>query len=310
MSIRIDPARCTRCGLCVDDCTSRVFRMAAHGPVVHAPQNCNRCSHCLAVCPVRAIHHPALTSTHPPRVRRASVQPQAVREAALSRRSVRRYKPDPVPRRIVEEILDTARYAPTASNAQNVHYTVITRRALLDAVSRRIFGFGDRIYRATRRLPLEPARRALPSVAWLDALGRYAASWQDYREQVAQGRDLILHHAPALILLHTLRGEPFGRENAVIAATHIDLLAHAMGMGTCHIGILTTAMAFDPALRARLRVPRGHRVHAALTLGFPAFRYPYRVARNPLRVRWVPEPEPATRAQPAPPRKRPARAKG
>jgi len=188
---------------------------------------------------------------------------------------------------MLEEILDTARYAPTASNAQNVRYTVVTRRRLLDDVSRRIFRFGDRIFRAYTLAPVQKVRRALPSLDFIRSLDGYAENWLDYREQVEQGRDLILHRAPVLLLLHTPRWEGFGRENCMIAATHIDLYAHSLGLGACYIGILTTAMQVDPSLGRLLRIPRGHRVHAAMTLGFPAVRYTCHAVRKPPRVQWV-----------------------
>jgi len=43
-----------------------------------------------------------------------------------SRRSIRSFKPDPVPDEIMQEILDAGRLAPSALNAQNWHFGVIT----------------------------------------------------------------------------------------------------------------------------------------------------------------------------------------
>ena len=43
---------------------------------------------------------------------------ESVEEAILSRRSVRAFRSDPVPRELVEKILDLARYAPNGSNIQ------------------------------------------------------------------------------------------------------------------------------------------------------------------------------------------------
>ncbi len=39
-------------------------------------------------------------------------------EAIRSRRSIRSFKPDPVPRKVLEKLLDTCRWAPSASNTQ------------------------------------------------------------------------------------------------------------------------------------------------------------------------------------------------
>ena len=51
-----------------------------------------------------------------------------------ARRSVRRYRPDAVPRELIERVLDAARWAPSAANRQPWHFVVITqpeRRAAL-----------------------------------------------------------------------------------------------------------------------------------------------------------------------------------
>ena len=51
-----------------------------------------------------------------------------------TRRSVRRYKPDAVPRELLERVLDAARWAPSAANRQPWHFVVLTepeRRAEL-----------------------------------------------------------------------------------------------------------------------------------------------------------------------------------
>jgi len=46
-------------------------------------------------------------------------------ETVLSRRSVRRYKPDPVPNDVLNNILEAGRLAPSAANRQPWHFIVI-----------------------------------------------------------------------------------------------------------------------------------------------------------------------------------------
>ena len=41
-----------------------------------------------------------------------------LQEAIFSRRTVRKFKKDPVPREVVDQIIDAARYAPSACNLQ------------------------------------------------------------------------------------------------------------------------------------------------------------------------------------------------
>jgi len=46
--------------------------------------------------------------------------------AMLTRRSIRRYRPDPVPRELIEKIIDCARYAPTGRGEQPWEFVVVT----------------------------------------------------------------------------------------------------------------------------------------------------------------------------------------
>lgn len=49
--------------------------------------------------------------------------------ALTTRRSVRQYKPDPVPRETLEKIVDAGRLAPTARNLQPCEFVVVTNPA-------------------------------------------------------------------------------------------------------------------------------------------------------------------------------------
>jgi nitroreductase len=53
----------------------------------------------------------------------------------LTRRSIRRFRDEEVPWSLVEEVLDAARYAPSAVNSQPWKFVVVTDRALLDRLA-------------------------------------------------------------------------------------------------------------------------------------------------------------------------------
>jgi nitroreductase len=57
-------------------------------------------------------------------------------EILKSRRSIRTYRQESVPRNIIEEIVDCARLAPTAMNDQPWDFIVITKRELLEQIPR------------------------------------------------------------------------------------------------------------------------------------------------------------------------------
>ena len=54
------------------------------------------------------------------------------------RRSIRQYKPDPIPDSLIEEILESARIAPSAGNHQPCHFIVVK-----DVNKKKAFGLRD-----------------------------------------------------------------------------------------------------------------------------------------------------------------------
>ena len=54
-----------------------------------------------------------------------------VYECIRSRRTVRQYKPDPVPERVIRKILRAGRWAPSSSNSQPWNFVVITESATI-----------------------------------------------------------------------------------------------------------------------------------------------------------------------------------
>lgn len=57
-------------------------------------------------------------------------------QAIRTRRSVRRYRPDPVPAELVRTLLEAAMLAPSAANQQAWHFVMIDERDLLDRIPR------------------------------------------------------------------------------------------------------------------------------------------------------------------------------
>jgi nitroreductase len=56
-------------------------------------------------------------------------------EAIFTRKSIREYKPQPVPDELVQELLEAAMQAPSAGNQQPWHFIVVTDRDQLNALA-------------------------------------------------------------------------------------------------------------------------------------------------------------------------------
>jgi nitroreductase len=58
-------------------------------------------------------------------------------DAIMTRRSIRKYKPETVPQQTLERILEAARYAPSADNEQPWHFIIVDDAKIKDRLSKR-----------------------------------------------------------------------------------------------------------------------------------------------------------------------------
>ncbi len=273
--------------LCVQDCVSGVWREVNGIPEIVEPELCNRCGHCVAVCPDKAIVHDAMDTRQIRSTDRSLMKPDFYREIVRCRRSIRNYKDEQVPHDTVQHILELASHSPTASNRQDVAYTVITDKGTLDDISRTVFGLGKKLYERSGSGLGKFIHGLLRRLSVTTELDRYLDTMAYYIDEVGKGRDYILHHAPVLILIHGPRKGQFHNENCNIAAANIMNYACTYGLGTCYIGFLLVALKFSGLLRKRIQVPKDRRAYACLVMGYPSYRHRSTSSRKLPSVHWV-----------------------
>lgn len=275
--------KCNQCLLCARDCVAGVWRIVDGKSQPVDIDSCNRCGHCLAVCPCDAIIHDGLKKDQTVKVNRNNLNPEAFRDIITSRRSIRQFKNVPVPRDVIEQILDLGRYSPTASNDQNVGYIVITDKKLIEEAAKKIWGFVSRLYDKTKK----GIGKIIVNVTGLNN-HRYLRV-MDYcqKQAVEGGRDFILHNAPVLILIHAPKGARFASDNCNISATTIINYAHSLGLGTCLIGFMVMFLRYSGSLRKKFGIPKGRRVYASLVMGYPAYKFTYTASRKKPEVQWL-----------------------
>jgi len=271
--IQIDQGKCNQCGLCATECVSGVIQLREAKVVVVEPAWCNRCSHCVAVCPTGAVLNSGLTGSPDRPIAKDQLNPAAYREIVMSRRSVRWYRPEPPAREEIEDLLDLARFSPTASNTMDVGYIVITDRELIKKIGQDIFRLGFRLTKILGKPWGRPLFWLLQALTGSRTLDTYLARFDLYQQWTTTGRNLITHNAPVLIVIHGPKKGRFTRENCAIAAANITNYAHAKGLGACYIGLISLAMDRSKKLTARLGVPQDRRGYLALTLGRPVHHY-------------------------------------
>jgi nitroreductase/NAD-dependent dihydropyrimidine dehydrogenase PreA subunit len=292
----IDRDTCIGCGECVRVCPSQTLEMKEGKAVVTGIRSL-ACGHCVAVCPVAAVRVEAL-DPHSFRFHtfacRTDWMPWGAFDAGelvrlmASRRSCRIFTGEPVPRPVLEDLVQIGTTAPSGTNSQGWTFTTLPSRAAVMKLGSAVGAFFKRINRMAEN-PL--LRHGLRLIGRPELAGYY----RDYHQSVAEGlsdweergRDRLLHGAPAVIIVGSLPGGSCPAEDALLATQNILLAAHAMGLGTCLIGFAVSAMQKESRIKDLLKIPREETVHAVIALGHPAVTYQRLAGRKKAVSRFV-----------------------
>jgi nitroreductase/NAD-dependent dihydropyrimidine dehydrogenase PreA subunit len=257
----IEKSKCQRDHLCVHICPFGIVGTDPDGyPLVNAGMEplCINCGHCMSVCPHGAFSLAAMPRETCERIVEPLPVPatQAI-QLLKTRRSIRRYKPMAVPRPVLAEVMDIARWAPTAKNVQPVHYLVIES-------------------------PLEVKRLAGMTIDWMrqtNLMTSLVAAWD-------KGTDRVLRGAPHLVIAHAPVQGFCPQVDCTIGLTYVELAANARGLGACWAGLFMMGIEGSKPLLDALRLPAGHKAYGALMLGYPRARYHLVPQRNQAQVTW------------------------
>ncbi len=174
----------------------------------------------------------------------------------FGRRSIRRYRPDPVPYELLERVLTAAIWAPSAHNRQPWRFVVVTsperKQALAEAMAQRW-------------------RRDLGSEGWAEA---------DIEARVRRSHQRLTD-PPALVVgcltMQDMDDYPDERlqeaertmavQSVALALGNLMLAAHREGLGSCW---MCAPLFAGDEVRTALDLPDDWEPQAIITLGYPA----------------------------------------
>jgi len=285
---RIKHDKCTLCGLCTLCC--HVMEERNKKIAVLRPDLCLRCGHCASVCPSDAIVGPAMEEKRvTDRARAAAPSASSLQFLLRSRRSVRQYQKKPISQKDMDKILEAGRYTPTGLNVQNIQYLVLTDPHKIERLTKmtmpallKLFGMAVRI----SKIPVL-GDRMLGENSAENFQKHYAPALKAIDECLKRGeKDMLFHSAPAIMLVHGEKHDDtaFSCSAALFSCM---LMADTMGIGCCLNGFLVLVANHDREVNKWLGIPKRHKVHAAMTLGYKKLKYNRLVKRNPVKVRYL-----------------------
>lgn len=183
-------------------------------------------------------------------------------EAIKGRRSTRRFKDQDVTPEIIQELLDLATWAPSASNVQPWGFVVIQDQKSLNELSDQSKAFNLELMKEHPRM-------------------------EQYRVSMENPKFDIFYSAPALILIYGLKEHPYTPNDCSMVAQNFMLAAWEKGLGTCWIGF-AHGVCSSSEFKKTHNVPEEYKLVAPIIIGYRELEAPKPIPRKKFPVfNWV-----------------------
>lgn len=157
-------------------------------------------------------------------------------ECIETRRSVRKYTDQPIPREVMETIVKEASFSPSWKNTQVVRYTVVENQEIKDTIAdTAVLGFTFNA-KTIHRCAALVVQSVVTGIAGFEPDGSYSTPEEDGWEMYDAG----------------------------ISAQTFCLAAHTQGVGSVILGVIDNAK-----IGALIHLPEGERVTALIAVGYP-----------------------------------------
>ena len=282
VKISIDIDSCIKCGKCVKVCPSKILSQnSSQEPAfVVTTKGCIICGHCVAVCPSGSVIHSEFPEdkVHPIDYNLYPT-PEQLMLLCKSRRSNRVFSKNPIPEEKLDYILEAAHRAPTASNMQQVSFTMITDPEKIRLITDFTVGLLSSTVKKLNNPFLKPfLKRIMP-----DAY-RYVPLFARLKRELEIGNDPIIRKATAVMLIHTPKSNRFGYADANLAYQNGSLMAETLGVSQFYLGFVCAAIKQEKRGTLSKLLGIDGTIHSAMALGLPVFRYPNYIDRKELVV--------------------------
>lgn len=193
---------------------------------------------------------------------------QAIRE----RKSIRAYKPDPIPKEVLKELLETAVRSPSSRNTQPWHITVVSGKALDEIRKGNLEMLAVAAPGPDRPLEGRYRERQTEQAQQLFALLGIAREDKEKRDAWSK-RGTQYFGAPTVIFISTddAMGDRTPYFDCGLLVQTICLAALDKGLGTC---ILGAGIRFPDVVRRVAGVPATERLIISICIGSADWSHP------------------------------------
>jgi nitroreductase/NAD-dependent dihydropyrimidine dehydrogenase PreA subunit len=291
--VSINSETCKACGLCGEVCPIPIMKKDGGDRISFRQDRlllCIKCGQCMAVCPTQSIVVDGLAYSRDFfSMPEGHVAEMPFLEMIKTRRAVRNFKDQPVPKELLEKVVQAITFAPPGFTPIKTEIVVVQDTSVIRKALPEMIKVYDDLMKAMRNPVARFFIRRKVGGAKFKTLEHHVVPLMDSRlPELKQGvEDTITRYAPAMIVFHAHRDAENYETDVHIALTYGFLAAHALGLGATPIDLIPPAIQNSPELRKLFSIPDSNVVVASMILGYPKYRYQRGIKRELRSVTWI-----------------------
>lgn len=292
-SISIDHETCKVCGLCGEVCPIKIMRKDTPNRISFRQDRlsfCIRCGQCMAICPTKSVMVEGLSYSRDFfEISENLGMGAPFLDMIVNRRAIRNFKDKPVPKEILEKIVQAITFAPPGFPPIKTEIVVVQNTEVI----RKALPYMIEVYDYLVKAMSNPIarffiRRKVGKAKFKTIENHVVPLMKNRLPELKMGvEDTITRYTPAMIVFHANKNTENYEADIYIALTYGFLAAHALGLGGSAMDLIPPAIQNSQELRKMFSIPDSNQVVASMILGYPKYSYQRGIKRELKSVTWI-----------------------
>ena len=291
MSINHDT--CKGCGLCSEVCPVKIMKKDSSNKISFRQDRllfCMKCGQCMAICPTKSISVEGLSYSRDFFETSGGLAVEIpFFNMIANRRAIRNFKEKPVPKALLEKVIQAIAFAPPGFTPIKTEIVVVQDSEVIRKALPYMIEVYDSLVKAMNNPIARFFIRRKVGKAKFNTIENHVIPLMKSRlpELKMGAEDTITRYAPAMIVFHANRNAENYENDIYIALTYGFLAAHALGLGGSAIDLIPPAIQNSRKLREIFLIPDSNVVVASMILGYPKYSYQRGIKRELKSVTWI-----------------------
>jgi nitroreductase len=207
----------------------------------------------------------------------------------VSRRSVRAFKDIPVPKDMLEQIVDSLSYAPPSFPPLKIEIVVVQDKQLINKSLPYMINMYDSLLKGLKNPLVKFIIRRKAGPEKFRMIQNHIVPMFTIKLPFMKNgtEDAIARNAQAMILFHADKQSDNHKADIFIALGYGLLRAHSLGLGATAIDLIPPAIERTPYLKQLFQIPKENEVVASMILGYPKHKYKRAIHRQLKIITWI-----------------------